>query len=31
MEQAEWKILPQAVKLLCEERIVIDGKKTYIK
>lgn len=31
MEQAEWKILPQAVKLLCKERIVIDGKKTYIK
>ncbi len=31
MEQAEWKILPNAVKLLCEEKIVIDGKKTYIK
>lgn len=30
MEQAEWKILPNAVKLLCEEKIVIDGKKTYI-
>ena len=31
MEQAEWRILPQAVKLLCEEKIIIDGKKTYIK
>ena len=31
MEQAEWKILPQAVKLLCDDKInVVDGK-TYIK
>lgn len=31
MEQAEWKILPEAVKLLCEEKIVIKDGKTYIK
>ena len=31
MEQAEWKILPQAVKLLCEDKIVIKDGKTYIK
>lgn len=30
MEQAEWKILPAAVKLLCEEKIVIKDGKTYI-
>lgn len=31
MEQAEWKILPQAVKLLCEDKIVIKDNKTFIK
>lgn len=31
MEQAEWKILPQAVKLLCDDKIVIENGKTYIK
>ncbi len=31
MEQAEWKILPRAVKLLCEEKIFIKNGKTYIK
>lgn len=31
MQQAEWKILPQAVKLLCEEKIVVKNGKTYIK
>lgn len=31
MEQAEWKILPQAVKLLCDDKIVIEDGKTYIK
>lgn len=25
MEQAEWKILPEAVKLFCEDRLVVDG------
>ena len=31
MEQVEWKILPQAVKLLCEDKIVIKDGKTFIK
>lgn len=31
MEQAEWKILPKAVKLLCEEKVVVNDGKTYIK
>lgn len=31
MEQAEWKILPKAVKLLCDEKIIIKDNKTYIK
>lgn len=31
MEQAEWKILPKAVKLLCNEKIIIKDNKTYIK
>ena len=30
MEQAEWKILPQAVKLLCDEKIIIKDGKTFI-
>lgn len=31
MEQAEWKILPQAVKLLCDEKLVVENGKTYLK
>ena len=31
MEQAEWKILPKAVQLLCDEKIEIKNGKTYIK
>ena len=31
MEQAEWKILPKAVQLLCDEKIVIKDNKTFIK
>lgn len=31
MEQAEWKILPKAVQLLCDEKIVVENGKTYIK
>ncbi len=31
MEQAEWKILPKAVQLLCDEKIVVENSKTYIK
>lgn len=31
MEQAEWKILPKAVRLLCDEKIKIRNGKTYIE
>ena len=31
MDQAEWKILPKAVQLLCDEKIEIKNGKTYIK
>ena len=31
MEQAEWKILPQAVALLCDGKIEVKNGKTYIK
>ena len=31
MEQAEWKILPEAVKLFCEGRITVENNKVYIK
>ena len=31
MEQAEWKLLPKAVALLCDEKIVVENGKTYIK
>ena len=31
MEQAEWKILPEAVKLFCEDRIFIENDKVHIK
>lgn len=30
MEQAEWKILPQAVALFCEDKIKVIGNKTEI-
>ncbi len=30
MEQAEWKLLPEAVKLFCEDRITVKDGKTYI-
>ncbi len=30
MEQCEWKILPQAVSLFCEDRIKVNGNKTQI-
>lgn len=30
MEQAEWKILPQAVSLFCEDRITVKDKNAYI-
>ncbi len=31
MEEAEWKILPEAVKLFCEDRITVQDNKVYIK
>ena len=31
MEQAEWKILPKAVQLLCDDKILVENGKTYIK
>ncbi len=31
MEQAEWKLLPKAVQLLCDEKITVLDGKTYIK
>lgn len=30
MEQAEWKILPRAVSLFCEDKIIVKGNKTEI-
>ncbi len=31
MEQAEWKLLPEAVMLFCEDRIVVEGRVVKIK
>ena len=31
MEEAEWKILPAAVKLFCEERITVKDNRVYLK
>ena len=31
MEQAEWKILPGAVALFCEDKIKVTGNKTVIQ
>ena len=31
MEEAEWKILPMAVKLFCEDKIAVENNKVYIK
>jgi phosphoribosylglycinamide formyltransferase-1 len=31
MEQAEWKILPEAISLFCERRLVIEGRRVHIK
>ncbi|MCI9626197.1 MAG: phosphoribosylglycinamide formyltransferase [Clostridia bacterium] len=30
MEEAEWQILPQAVSLFCQDRLVIEGRKVKI-
>jgi len=31
MEEAEWKILPEAISLFCERRLHIEGRKVHIK
>ena len=31
MEQAEWKLLPAAVKLFCEDRITVEGRNVIIR
>ena len=31
MEEAEWKILPEAISLYCERRLVVDGRIVRIK
>ena len=31
MEEAEWKILPEAVRLFCEDRILVEGRMVVIK
>lgn len=31
MEQAEWKILPEAVRLFCEDRITVKDNKVFIR
>ena len=30
MEQAEWKILPKAVGLFCDDKIIVENGKTKI-
>ena len=30
MEQAEWKLLPEAVRLFCDEKITVKDSRTYI-
>ena len=31
MEEAEWKILPMAVKLFCDGRIIVENNRVFIK
>ena len=31
MEQAEWKLLPEAVKLFCQDRITVEGRTVIIR
>ncbi len=31
MEEAEWKLLPQAVSLFCQERLRVDGRTVIIR
>lgn len=30
MEQAEWRILPQAVNLFCQDKLVVEGRHVHI-
>ncbi len=30
MEEAEWVILPQAVSLFCQDRLIVEGRKVHI-
>ena len=31
MEEAEWKLLPEAVSLFCQGRISVEGRNVIIK
>ena len=31
MEEAEWKILPEAVRLFCEDKITVEGTRVFIQ
>ena len=31
MEQAEWKLLPEAVSLFCQDRLTVEGRIVHIK
>ena len=31
MEQAEWKLLPEAVALFCQGRLTVEGRTVIVK
>ena len=31
MEEAEWKLLPQAVALFCQDKLIVEGRKVNIR
>ena len=31
MEEAEWKLLPKAVRLFCEDKITVKENRVYLK
>ena len=31
MEEAEWKLLPEAVRLFCEDKLAVDGRTVIVK
>ncbi len=31
MEEAEWKLLPEAVRLFCQDRLIVNGRTVVIK